>query len=700
MRNGGFIMEEKIIRDAVHGNIMMDERFLAIIDTPEFQRLHRIKQLSTEYLVFPTAQHTRFAHSLGTYHVMFLLIKHFEHLLRNVGIKISEEDKDSALAVALLHDVGHGPFSHAFEHALPVRQKKKHEDWTVEIITNPSSSINRVLKEKFSLSFPKKIEDLMIKNRAAKKGDAEDVGEMNIFSIISSLISSKLDADRMDYLLRDSYFTGVTLGNFDIHRLIEALDINVIHDDVQVCVKEKYLTVIEEYILARYHMYNDLYFHPFKNEMEIVVRKILKRVYELNRQNKIDIMLIPSGLRPIMNDEELTLGDYISLDDTVFFDMFFNLLDRSDDFILKHLCDVFINRKKYTKINIKNFSNSIDEFKKLCENILSENHCAITTLNECYFWIDYRENNQLYKNGTQKNNIFVLCKEGNIREISEVSALLEHKVAKEIGGAFIDFDLMKEELGVNEVSFEKIKKEFKNLQRMYNSRQHIEIEKKYVYDNQCIKCKILDVLREWNKVKMVGDSLEHGNEYLLEKSEEVYQIDTYFDDSIFTLRNCENTLRIRNSKGKQKLTIKCPIRNDLSVNSDKSQQARQEYEFDTVSSNISSGDNLKHIKEYLPDVANNIMGYSQVLEVRNKREKYIIKNKFDVELELAFDDVTYINLNNQKEHHEYQLEIELKSLDYRHRVNLKEVSDYIENKISEISTVNESKYVRGIRFTQ
>ena len=161
-------MEEKIIRDAVHGNIMMDERFLAIIDTPEFQRLHRIKQLSTEYLVFPTAQHTRFAHSLGTYHVMFLLIKHFEHLLRNVGIKISEEDKDSALAVALLHDVGHEPFSHAFEHALPVRQKKKHEDWTVEIITNPSSSINRVLKEKFSLSFPKKIEDLMIKNRAAK----------------------------------------------------------------------------------------------------------------------------------------------------------------------------------------------------------------------------------------------------------------------------------------------------------------------------------------------------------------------------------------------------------------------------------------------------------------------------------------------------------------------------------------------------
>lgn len=693
-------MKEKIIRDAVHGNITMEEKFLAIIDTPEFQRLHRIKQLSTEYLVFPTAQHTRFSHSIGTYSVMMLLIDHFEHLLRNVGIKISKEDKDSALAVALLHDVGHGPFSHAFEHALPIRQTKKHEDWTIEIITNPSSNINRVLKEKFSQNFPEKLKDLMNKNRAAKKGNDENVSEMNLFSIISSLISSKLDADRMDYLLRDSYFTGVTLGKFDIHRLVEALDINVVHNDVQVCVREKYLTVIEEYILARYHMYNDLYFHPFKNEMEIVVRKILKRVYELNKQNKIDRKLIPSGLLPVIDNKDLTLADYISLDDTVFFDMFITLLTKADDLVLKYLCDAFINRRKFVKINIKNFNDSVASFKKEFENLLMKNQCVTTSLDNSYFWLEYREDNQLYKNDMNKNNVYVLCNEGNIKEISEVSSLLEHNVSKVIGATFINWEIMKAELKIDEQRLEKIKKEFEELKKMYNNRQHIEIEKKYVYNEQCVKCKILNILSSWYKIKSNENYKNNSNEYLLEKGEEVYQTDTYFDDCAFTLRNCENTLRIRNSNSNHKLTIKCPIRNDLSVNDAESQQARQEYEFNTISNNISSEDNLKYVKKYLPDVARNIMGYTPVLEVRNKREKYIIKNKFDVNLELAFDDVIYVNLKNQKEYHEYQLEIELKSLDYRHRVNLKEVSDYIEDKLNEITTVNESKYIRGLRFTQ
>ena len=692
-------MQEKIIRDAVHGNIILDERFLAIIDTPEFQRLHRIKQLSTEYLVFPTAQHTRFSHSVGTYHVMSLLINHFDVLLRNVGIKISQDDKDSALAVALLHDVGHGPFSHAFEHALPKGASKKHEEWTREIIMNPSSSINKVLVSKFSKEFPEKLNRLMKKNSDAKKGTDGNTSEVKLFNIISSLISSKLDADRMDYLLRDSYFTGVTLGNFDIHRLIEALDINVIGDDVQVCVKEKYLTVIEEYILARYHMYNDLYYHPFKNEMEMVVNKILKRIYELTQKGIIDKEFIPKGLLPIMNNQEMTFEDYISLDDTVFFHMFSDILNDTDDIILKRLCDAFVNRKKFTRISIKNYNENIDLFKKEYEDVLRKNG-YISSLDDAYFWLDYCEKNQLYKNAENKNSIYVLCREGNIREISQMSSILSQEVIKKIGGAFVDEDIMLHEMKLREEEFENIKEELKEIKNRFDNRLHVEIEKKYVYENQCVKCSLLAELKKWYKIKEEKCYDENSNDYVLKAGEIVDQVDIYYDNEKFDLKNNNKTLRIRKNKDKYKLTIKGPITNDVSVNSDSSQQARQENEFSVNSSEIVSRENRNLIKEYLPDVYDNINQYSSVLEVKNRREKYTIANKYGVKLEMAFDDVSYLNLKTLREYHEYQIEIELKSLDYRHRVNLKEVTDYIEEKIKTISVANESKYVRGLNHTR
>ena len=566
---------------------------------------------------------------------------------------------------------------------------------------NPESLVYDVLTNEFSSNFPEKLNGLMAKNCAAKKDNDENTSEVSLFNIISSLISSKLDADRMDYLLRDSYFTGVTLGNFDIHRLIEALDINVVGDDVQVCVKEKYLTVIEEYILARYHMYNDLYFHPLKNEMEIVVKKILKRIYDLNKRGKIDKAFIPKGLQPVMNDQELTLKDYISLDDTVFFNMFIDLLNNSEDYILRRLCGTFVNRRKFTKLNIKIFSKDIVAFKREYETVLRQNHVYTTSLDDCYFWIDYSERNQLYKNVKQKNSIYVLCREGNVREISQVSSILANSITKEIGEVFVDEELMHYETGLREEELRKLLNEIEELKNRYNNRLHMEIEKKYVYANQCAKCSILDELRKWYKIKSEAKCDKESNEYWLKSAGSVSQVDTYYDNDEFELKNNDKTLRIRNSSPhKQKLTIKAAITNDLSVNSDRSQQARQEYEFDTDSSNITSKKNLDYIREHLPEVAENIYRYSPVLEVRNQREKYLISNKFGVKLEMAFDDVTYRNLKTLKEYHEYQIEIELKSSDYRHKVNLKEVSDYIERQVNEISVINESKYVRGLKFTQ
>lgn len=203
----------KTIRDIVHGDIFVSDQFLKVIDTQEFQRLRRIRQLSTAYLVFPSADHTRFSHSLGTYHVMQLLIDHFRPIFNEVNVDIEEKDIQLALGAALLHDVGHGPFSHAFENALPNQgNRKHHEDWTTEIVSSTDSSIRNVLVQEFGDDFPDNLADLIRKERQAKEHKTKIEEDIDLFFVLSSLISSQLDADRMDYLLRDALLTGVTFG--------------------------------------------------------------------------------------------------------------------------------------------------------------------------------------------------------------------------------------------------------------------------------------------------------------------------------------------------------------------------------------------------------------------------------------------------------------------------------------------------------
>lgn len=318
----------KTIRDPIHGDIFFPNKFLAIIDTPEFQRLRRIHQLSVAYLIFPGAEHTRFSHSIGTYYVMQKIIEHFKPIMKSINLELNERDVNLALAVALLHDVGHGPFSHAFEDAIP--NNDSHEEWTIKIITNDDSNINRVLKKNFDEKFPKDLADIIGKERLVKKDgikpkpssdDAADT--IDLFFILTALISSQLDADRMDYLLRDTKYTGVTFGNIDIERLISAMTLTVNKDNYYVCIIDKYLTDVENYLLARYYMHKEVYLHDVKCEMEIVIKKILERAIQVYcNGNNMAIDTIPGPLLKLFKGEEISIEEYISLDDNIMLSTF------------------------------------------------------------------------------------------------------------------------------------------------------------------------------------------------------------------------------------------------------------------------------------------------------------------------------------------------------------------------------------------
>ena len=233
---------EKVFRDPIHDYVyVQDQVILDLINTKEFQRLRRIHQLGTTSFVFHGAEHTRFSHSLGCYEVARRIVENFErnYLSKNPNDGLwRKEERLVTLCAALLHDIGHGAYSHTFEHIFHTN----HEQITTQIITDPTTEVDQVLRQ-ISPDFPTQVAAVI----------SHDYPNPQVVQ----LISSQIDADRMDYLLRDSYYTGTNYGTFDLTRILRvmrpyskgiAFQISGIH-------------AVEDFIVSRFQMYVQVYFH-------------------------------------------------------------------------------------------------------------------------------------------------------------------------------------------------------------------------------------------------------------------------------------------------------------------------------------------------------------------------------------------------------------------------------------------------------
>lgn len=672
----------KIIRDPIHGDIFFPNKFLNIIDTPEFQRLRRIHQLSVAYLVFPGAEHTRFSHSIGTYYIMQKIIEHFEPIMKSVNLELNERDVDLALAAALLHDIGHGPFSHAFEDAIP--GSVDHEEWTARIITSKKSEINKKLKKNFDKKFPEELADIIRKERTVKKEGLrfESTDSIDLFFILSALISSQLDADRMDYLIRDAKYTGVAFGNIDIERLISSMEITVHKNNYYVCVVDKYLPDVENYLLARYHMHKEVYLHDVKCEMEIIIKKILERAVQIYHiEDNFGKVSVPEPLLKLFKGQEISIEEYTSLDDNIMLSTFSKWID-GDDLILSKLCSCIINREKYNKVRIlNNTKDDIYGFKRELTNLFSKYDYDVDSYDNEYFWLQSTEKYNIYEKS--KDNIWILKDDGTINDICDVSKIINEGLNGEKTMTFINYDILKEVDGISDK--ESAVDDIRDLVKVHDNRAHIEIEKKYIFEDFEVFNQVLEVLSKWN-------------EYKIEYSEDSKrQIDYYYDTDDRYLFNENKTLRFREIDNKIQLTIKTPTKADNTLDNFNNQNERFEYE--TIVSCKNKDNNKQKIVKYLPELDNEERWKSldKSLTIINDRRKMDL-SKNDVKFEMVFDNVKYINKNG-KEESDYQIEIELKS-DYLHRINLKILSDYLEKNISELKPMNESKYKRGLRLTE
>ncbi|MBB6674893.1 HD domain-containing protein [Cohnella nanjingensis] len=316
--------EEKVFKDPVHNSIyVQDATIWGLINTPEFQRLRRIRQLGTSYLTFHGAEHSRFSHSLGVYEITRKIISQFE---RNRYNDWPQEEKLVSLCASLLHDVGHGPFSHSIEQVFDT----DHEVWTCDIILG-DTGVNRILKE-VDPQFPSMVAAVIRKTYDKP--------------IVISLVSSQMDADRMDYLLRDAYFTGVHYGTFDLDRILRVLR----PYKGRIVVKESGMHAVEDYLMSRYQMYWQIYFHPVTRSSEILLRQIFRRAGELHREGyRFGFMLPP--LEQLLSGT-IAVEGYLALDEAMAQTAFGQWMHERDP-LLADLCRRFLNRRLYKYVPLE-----------------------------------------------------------------------------------------------------------------------------------------------------------------------------------------------------------------------------------------------------------------------------------------------------------------------------------------------------------
>lgn len=381
------LTEQKVMRDPVHGYIHVDYAIIwELIDTPEFQRLRRIHQLGGTHMVYHSAEHSRFSHSLGVYEVVRKMVDKVS------GLKdvLDELEIVALLCAGLLHDVGHGPFSHAFE----TITETHHETFTDRIILE-DTKINKILL-KHDYRLPKLISDI-IAHRHSRP-------------LLTQVISSQLDADRMDYLLRDSYFTGVSYGEFDLSRILRTM--KVIDD--RIVIKESGIHAVEDYIMARYQMYWQVYLHPASRSFEAMLHSIFKRMRDLKREGSSLLEKVPYFV-PFIDENDIALQDHFILDESTC-NYGFMVLCESEDKVLGDLANRLVNRYLFKYEDVNN-SNQLDAIRK----IASDNG-----YNPDYYVIEDFITQTLYQKPYHHNKddgIFVEVK-GSLVELSEASEIV------------------------------------------------------------------------------------------------------------------------------------------------------------------------------------------------------------------------------------------------------------------------------------
>ena len=380
------LKRQEVFKDPLYGYIHVDDQIiLDLIDTPVFQRLRRIRQLSGVHMVFHGAEHSRFSHSLGVYQIAYRFLT-----VPDILETLNKREQMLFLCAALLHDIGHGAYSHAFEDIFGVN----HENIGAKIISS-HSDIKYIL-DKIDENFADDLAGIIKKD--------------NKFPLIETLISSQLDVDRLDYLERDAYFTGTAYGKIDLDRLIRVLNIR----DNKVVFKISGIHAIENYLISRYHMYWQVYYHPVARSYEVILEKIYQRIKDLLNENyPFEENITP--LKLILENPN-NIDAMLETDDFYVNGLIMSFKNTKDT-ILRNLANDFLNR------NIWGYIDNTEENQNKIKEIISK----YTELEQKYYYSFRSVENSTYKNDEMSfgDEILILLENGNISTLNKQSKIIE-----------------------------------------------------------------------------------------------------------------------------------------------------------------------------------------------------------------------------------------------------------------------------------
>lgn len=333
------------IRDVIHGDISIEEEVIKqLIETKEFQRLRNIKQLGLTYLAFPTTEHSRFMHSVGVYYLVTQLLDVLE---AKTGQAFEVKERLALQIACLLHDLGHGPFSHTSEEFFGFN----HEDYTIKIIEDKDTQVNQVLTN-YGESIIEEVVSFIKKTHHNP--------------VLNSILSGTIDVDRMDYLMRDSYFAGVSYGEIDIQRIFNVIDIK----DNSIVFHEKGVKALEDIIISRYNMFSQVYLNKKALAYEVLVAEILGELRTLvDSQFKL-----PYSIEKVLPffDGNISVKDYLLADDLVFLTLIndlANLEDNEQTNYVRFLSQAFVNKKiVFTKPDNPIYTNKTGNYVKKVYN--------------------------------------------------------------------------------------------------------------------------------------------------------------------------------------------------------------------------------------------------------------------------------------------------------------------------------------------
>jgi HD superfamily phosphohydrolase len=378
----------KIFNDPIYGFITIPNALIYdLIQHPYFQRLRRISQMGMSYLVYPGAHHTRFHHALGCLHIMQKAVQ----TLKFKGVSISQEEEDALYIAILLHDIGHGPFSHAMEHSIV--DEIHHEELSLLFM----EQLNKEFDGKLSLAIQ------VFKGAYPRK-------------FMLQLISSQLDMDRMDYLKRDSFYSGVAEGNINSDRLIQMMNVQ---NDVLV-IEEKGIYSVEKFLVARRLMYWQAYLHKTSVVAELILTKILKRAKELT-ESGIELPCSASLHFFMVNKISLVDFDKNSLDKFSYLDDFdimgaIKSWQFNDDFVLQNLCRMVLNRD-LLKIQITEDKPNKERLIAIKNEFMQS--ASISEKEAAYFVFKGKLKNQAYSKSSEP--IYILKKDKSVEDVVEAS---------------------------------------------------------------------------------------------------------------------------------------------------------------------------------------------------------------------------------------------------------------------------------------